>query len=111
MAAAQRVSKPVSNYGSEFEHMAGAANWGDTVRGGRPITVPPDADDINELNQELFGDESEFSYGAALQNSGNGYGSKVARQPDEVISAEKESSHQPTPRAAPQVGNPNNAYF
>src|ERR1700733_12857399 len=107
MADAQRVSKPVSNYGSEFEHMA-STPW-DTAKNiglmsGRPVTIAADAQDMHELNDELFnnGDDSELSYGAALnkpQNLNGGYADQEDVH-DEIQSNEQEHAsiaHQ-TPR-------------
>lgn len=46
------------------------------LMGGRPVQIPDDAHDMHDLNEELFndGDESEMSYGGALNNNhlGNG---------------------------------------
>lgn len=111
MQNAQRVSKPVSNYGSEFEHMAGTP-W-DTAKGmnligGRPVTIPADAQDMHDLNEELFGEpgESELSYGGALNNNqnGNGYADNGQDQ-DDIESVEQEgraSTVHQTPRQVPQ---------
>jgi hypothetical protein len=111
MANAQRVSKPVSNYGSEFEHIA-STPW-DTAKGiglmgGRPVTIPADAQDMHELNDELFnnGDGSELSYGAALNNNppANGVYADEEDAHDEIGSNEQEhaSIAQQTPRQIPQ---------
>lgn len=111
MADAQRVSKPVSNYGSEFEHIP-STPW-DTAKniglmGGRPVTIPADAQDMHELNDELFnnGDDSELSYGAALnkpQNLNGGFADQEDAH-DEIQSNEQEhaSIAQQTPRQIPQ---------
>jgi hypothetical protein len=112
MADAQRVSKPVSNYGSEFEHMA-STPW-DTAKGiglmsGRPVTIPADAQDVRELNDELFnnGDDSELSYGDALNNNNNnhpnGQNPIGGDEEDEIGSNEQEhASIVQTPRQMPQ---------
>ncbi|KAF8308396.1 hypothetical protein DL93DRAFT_1893206 [Clavulina sp. PMI_390] len=72
MENVRRVSKPVSNYGSEFEHMP-SANWESaqmSLMGGRPVTIPDDAQDIHDLNEELFNNgDSEMSYEGALNNN------------------------------------------
>ena len=75
--------------------------------GGRPVTIPADAQDMHELNDELFnnGDGSELSYGAALNdppvNGGHADGDDVN---DEIGSNEQEhaSIAQQTPRQIPQ---------
>jgi hypothetical protein len=68
-----------------------------------------DADDVEELNNELFGDGSEVSYGgmgAGVELGFNGGPSRsAARLADEVQSAdqEHESSRHETPRQANKV--------
>lgn len=112
MADARRVSKPVSNYGSEFEHMA-SAPWDSAkinLMGGRPVTIPPDAQDMHDLNEELFNnaDESELSYGGALNNNHNGNGGfgnpyGDPNQADDIESvAQENASVAQTPRQPPQ---------
>lgn len=109
MANARQVSKPMSNYGSEFEHMP-SAPWDSAkinLMGGRPVQIPDDAQDMHDLNEELFnnGDESEMSYGGALNNNnhpGNG-GFIDPEEAADIESVEQENaSLAQTPRQAPQ---------
>lgn len=114
MADVRRVSKPVSNYGSEFEHIASSPSAWDSAKinliGGRPVTIPADAQDMHDLNEELFnqGDDSEMSYGGALNNNhpnGNGYDQpqEDPNEEDDIESVVQEhASVAQTPRQVPQ---------
>ena len=80
---------------------------GISLMGGRPVTIPADAQDMHELNDELFnnGDGSELSYGAALNNPNLNGGYVDEGDPhDEIGSNEQEhaSIAQQTPRQVPQ---------
>ncbi|KAF8331882.1 uncharacterized protein EI90DRAFT_896854 [Cantharellus anzutake] len=91
MAGTSRVSKPVSNYGSEFEHISGGDDgpWDEgpaDILNGPPIAIPPDAQQTHTLNQELFGGSSDVDYVPAA--------SPQVRQPDEIQSVDQEHSQQ-----------------
>lgn len=118
MQDVRRVSKPVSNYGSEFEHIASSPSAWDSAKnliGGRPVTIPADAQDMHDLNEELFNgnDESEMSYGGALNNNhlnGNAaYGAheEYDNPADDIESVMQEhASVAQTPRQVPQQVSP-----
>lgn len=84
---------------------------GINLMGGRPVTIPADAQDMHDLNEELFnnGDESELSYGGALNNNNNGnvpFGDADGEDPHQAADiesvAQEHASIVQTPRQAPQ---------
>ena len=114
LAEATRVSKPVSNYGSEFEHISGGEDpvWDDggpEFLNGPSVSIPADAQQTHHLNQELFGGGSEVDYvpvpdPVPVPTSAPAPAPVLAAQsvevrvPDEVQSAEQgDSEHWQTP--------------
>ena len=97
MAEAPRVSKPLSNFGSEFDHMSGIVPWETEnhpdFMGGPPVNIPADAQATHELNEELFNqdpNDSPLSYAAAL--GPQAYHEPEVRHPDEIQSVDQDRS-------------------